>query len=146
MRMELILIAMSLVSLLVIALARKPITWRSIKARIEDEWHRLSSQSTDENLFAKDDFTRLYKREIVRQLWRHSAAITFPALIAIWFSSMAYLVILPMTVLDLVVWCVVAVSAILLFAFMASPRYFLDEENYYFERARVRVISRMDRR
>lgn len=140
---QLVLVALSLVCVVVLALARRPITWRSLKTRIEAEWQALSSEPALIGHADREQFTQVYRREIIGQLCRHSALIGIPALLAFWVASMAYLVILPMTVVDLVVWCVIATSGILLFAFMALPRYFLDEENFYFERARVRVLRRL---
>jgi hypothetical protein len=144
MLVEITLIGVSLVCLTLIALVRKPITWRSIKSRIEHEWEQLASEGAISLTSDKDDFIRIFKREIVRILCVHSAAIAIPALFAVWVCSVAYLVILPMTVIDLAAWCMVAITGIVLCAFMIKPRYFLDEENYYFEHARARVLNRLE--
>ena len=144
MMVEVGLIGVSIACLTVIALVRKPITWRTIKTRIEHEWDQLASEGAIALTSSKDDFVHHFKREIVRVLCLHSAAIALPALFAVWICSMAYLVILPMTVIDLEAWCMVSITGVLLMAFMMRPRYFLDEENYYFEYARVRVLNRLD--
>lgn len=143
MLLEIVLMGLSLTCLTVIALVRKPITWRTIKDRIETEWENLAGQGQISLTSDKDDFVRLFKREIVRMLCVHSAAIAIPALIGVWVCSMAYLIILPMTVIDLAAWCLVAITSVLLIAFMVKPRYFLDEENYYFDHARNRVIDKL---
>lgn len=144
MLLEIVLMGVSLTCLVVIALVRKPITWRTIKQRIEAEWENLAGQGKIALTSDKDKFVTLFKREIVRLLCVHSAAIAIPALFAVWVCSMAYLIILPMTVIDLAAWCMVAITGVLLIAFMVRPRYFLDEENYYFDHARRRVILKLD--
>ncbi len=144
MLLEIVLMGVSLTCLTVIALVRKPITWRTIKERIEAEWENLAGQGQIALTSDKDKFVTLFKREIVRMLCVHSAAIAIPALFAVWVCSMAYLIILPMTVIDLAAWSMVSITAVLLIAFMIRPRYFLDEENYYFEHARSRVILKLE--
>ena len=142
MLLDLILIGLSLVCLTMIALVRKPITFKSLRERMELEWES-PADAGHEGLPPRDDVIKMFRREITRTLCLHSAAIGIPALIAVWLSSIAYLVILPMTVVDLAAWCMVAITGILLLAFMATPRYFLDEENYYFDHARTRVLARI---
>ena len=140
---EIVLMAVSLLCLTLIALVRKPITWRTIKNRIDTEWETPAGDGEIALTSDKDLFIRLFKREIVKTLCVHSAAIAIPALFAVWVCSIAYLVILPMTVIDLAAWCLVAVTGVILIAFMIRPRYFLDEENYYFENVRARVIAKL---
>ncbi|MBV6631733.1 MAG: hypothetical protein KI792_01725 [Alphaproteobacteria bacterium] len=139
---DLVLIGLSLICIAVIALVRKPITFKSMRERMEAEWQSLAEAGHD-SLPPRDDVIRMFRREITLTLCLHSAAIGIPALIAVWLSSVAYLVIIPMTVVDLVAWCMVAITGILLLAFLATPRYFLDEENYYFDHARDRVLARI---